>query len=85
MTDPDPGRSTTRGQGLGPAPARTTVRRIAWLAACVGAGALVGVVGSRVSGDPVWLVAIPAAIAVGWLFVANPAECEPPGRRRPGA
>ena len=32
-----------------------------------------------------WLVAIPAAIAVGWLFVANPAECEPPGRRRPGA
>jgi len=28
-----------------------------------------------------WFLAIPAAVAVGWLFVANPTECEPPARR----
>jgi hypothetical protein len=71
--------------GHGPAQARSVGRRLAWLVACVGAGALVGAIGNRISGDPMWFAAIPAAMAIGWLFVANPAECEPPGRKGPWA
>lgn len=62
-------------------PGPTTGRRLAWLLVCVGAGALVGMVGSHLSGDTMWWTAVPAAMAVGWLFVANPTECEQPGRQ----
>jgi len=84
MTDPDASGRTTQGQGAEPPPARTVGRRIAWLAACVGAGALVGLVGRHLSGDVAWFAAIPAAMAIGWLVVANPDECEPSRRRLPG-
>lgn len=57
-------------------------RRVAWLLACVGVGALVGVVGSAFTGNAYWYVAIPALVAVGWLFLANPSECEPSAARR---
>ncbi len=69
-----------------PGPPRTTspnhVKRLAWLSACVFAGLIVAVVGSSLSDSPVWYVAIPAVVAVGWLFLANPTECEPPPRKR---
>ena len=84
MTDRSAKRRTTDSAGHLRAPARTVGRRLAWLVACVGVGALVGGVGSSISGDDVWFVAIPAAMAIGWLFVADPAECESPGLRRPG-
>jgi len=60
-------------------------RRIAWLLACLAIGALVGSAGVWLTGEPLWYVAIPATIAVGWLFFANPSECETPVRRRRGA
>jgi hypothetical protein len=55
-------------------------KRLAWLVACVVVGAAVGVVGSALTGSAYWYVAIPAAIAAGWLFFANPTACEPPAR-----
>ena len=52
--------------------------RLALLLGSVGAGAVVGLVGSSLSGNAAWYLAIPVAVAVGWLFVANPLECQPP-------
>lgn len=52
-------------------------KRFAWLLACFFAGLVIAIVGSKVSGNPVWYVAIPTLIAIGWLVLANPAECEP--------
>ena len=40
--------------------------------------------GAWFTGNPYWFLAIPAALAVGWLFVANPDECTPPATRRAG-
>ena len=64
-----------------PGPPRVTppnhLKRLAWLLACVFAGLIIAIIGSSLSGSSVWYVAIPAAIAVGWLFLANPTECEP--------
>jgi hypothetical protein len=52
--------------------------RLAWLLACVFGGLVIAVIGSLLSGSSVWYVAIPAVVAVGWLFLADPTECEPP-------
>lgn len=64
-----------------PVPPRPTrpnhARRLAWLLACVFAGWLVGATGSTLSGSTAWYLAIPAAVAIGWLFLADPTECEP--------
>ena len=38
--------------------------------------------GAWFTGNPSWFLAIPAALAIGWLFVANPDECTPPATRR---
>lgn len=51
------------------------------LLACI--GLLAGVVGERLTGDSAWFLAIPVAVAIGWLFVADPTACTPPGGRRP--
>jgi len=48
---------------------------------CVGVGAVIGVVGSAVTEGEAWYLAVPAVVALGWLFVANPSECEPPVKR----
>ncbi len=56
------------------------LKRLALLSACVLAGLVVAVVGSTLSGSSVWYAAVPAAIAAGWLFVADPSECEAPTR-----
>ena len=53
------------------------VKRLFWLLACVSVGLAVALIGVFFTGSPVWYVAVPAAIAVGWLFLANPTECEP--------
>jgi hypothetical protein len=58
------------------------LRRLAWLLACVFIGLIIAVVGESLSGSSVWYVAIPAVVAVGWLFVADPTECEPPRDQR---
>jgi hypothetical protein len=41
----------------------------------VAAGAAVGWIGETLSGDPLWYLAIPAFVAAGWLFVADPEAC----------
>ena len=53
-------------------------RRLAWLAACVGSGLAVGLLGQALSGDAAWFLAVPACVAVGWLMLADPTQCTPP-------
>ena len=51
------------------------VRRLAWLLACVLAGLLIASIGNWLSANTYWYLAIPAVVAVGWLFLANPTQC----------
>lgn len=55
-------------------------RRIAWLAACIASGTALGAAGWLMSGDSAWFAAIPATLAAGWLFVADPTQCGAPRR-----
>lgn len=57
-----------------------TPRRVLALAACALVGAAVGGVGWWVSGAQAWWLAIVAAVAAGWWFVADPTQCTPHGR-----
>ncbi|HWA37724.1 MAG TPA: hypothetical protein VG873_07665 [Burkholderiales bacterium] len=50
--------------------------RIRLLIAVLAVGALVAASGIWLTGSQYWLLAIPAALAAGWLFVANPLACE---------
>jgi len=52
------------------------------LLVCVFAGVVIAIIGNSLSGSSVWYVAIPAVVAIGWLFLANPTECEPSLRKR---
>lgn len=63
---------------------RSTRNRLAWFVVCLLAGAAAGMAGAWFTGNPYWFLAIPAALAIGWLFVANPDECTPPATRRAG-
>lgn len=64
--------------------------RLGLLLGSAGAGAVVGLLGSSLSGHAAWYLAVPVAVAASWLFVANPMECQPPAaaeardRQRPG-
>jgi hypothetical protein len=58
------------------------VRRLAWLLACVLIGGVVGMVGTWLSGNTTWYVAIPAVIAIGWFVHADPTQCVAPSRER---
>jgi len=58
------------------------LKRLAWLLACVFAGSIIAIAGESLSGSSAWYVAIPAVVAAGWLFVADPTECEPPRQKR---
>lgn len=49
-------------------------RRLLGLLACLAAGLGVGVAGEALTGNQAWYLAIPAAVALGWLVVANPAD-----------
>jgi hypothetical protein len=57
------------------------LKRLFWLLSCIFVGALTGFVGSTVSGNDIWYTAVPAAIALGWLFFADPTQCEPAVQR----
>jgi hypothetical protein len=57
------------------------LKRLFWLLLCIFVGVLTGFVGSTVSGNDIWYTAVPAVIALGWLFFADPAQCEPPAQR----
>lgn len=53
-------------------------RRLVLLLACSALGAGIGALGQWLTGDGRWLLALPAVIALGWSFVADPARCQPP-------
>ncbi len=59
--------------------------RLGWLAACFLSGLAVGYAGEALTGHQAWYLAIPAILAVGWLFLADPTKCEPPARKPPRA
>ena len=56
------------------------VRRLLLLLVCIAVGVAVGAWGSTWSGSVAWYLAIPVALGIGWLFVADPTQCVPPGR-----
>lgn len=63
----------------------TTGRRLGLLLACAAIGAGIGTLGWVLADDGRWFLALPAVIAAGWLFVADPAACERPHNRQSGA
>lgn len=56
-------------------------RLLALLALLLTAALLAGA-GTWLTGDPRWAWVLPAALALGWLVVANPQACLPPGAGR---
>ena len=52
-------------------------RRLFWLLVCTVVGLGIGLLGYHLTSNPKWFLALPAALASGWLFFANPAECMP--------
>ena len=50
-------------------------RRASALLAVLGTGALLGAAGHWLTGSQHWFLALPGALAVGWLFLANPLAC----------
>jgi hypothetical protein len=68
------------------APPNTAIRVWALLAV-LATGALIGASGAWLTGSQSWFVAIPAVLALGWLFLANPLACTagpPSGGGSPG-
>lgn len=53
-------------------------RRVVLLLGCIAAGTLVGLLGQAATGQTAWFLAVPVAVALGWLAVADPRQCEPP-------
>jgi len=65
------------------APPNTTARTLALLAV-LAAGALLGAAGEWLSGSQYWFLAIPVALALGWLLLANPLACTAESQAREG-
>jgi hypothetical protein len=61
------------------------LKRLAWLLACVVIGLAIALVGNSIFASSVWYVAIPAVVAVGWLFFADLSQCEPGKAKRSGS
>jgi len=55
-------------------------RRAAILLALAGSGAIVALTGQWLSGEAAAWLALPAAVATGWLALANPSHCNTPYR-----
>lgn len=58
------------------------LRRFILLLACVGTGAVIGVLGKLATDNAWWYLAVPAAVAAGWLWVGTPEKCAGPDRAR---
>lgn len=50
-------------------------RRLFWLLVSTAAGLGIGLIGHAMSDDPLWFLALPAALAAGWLYFADPEAC----------
>ena len=55
-------------------------RRLKLLILCLALGLLVALLGQALLASGWWWLALPGAIAAGWLAVADPTRCEPPRR-----
>lgn len=62
----------------------TLLRRLILLLALLAAGVAIGVLGHRMSGSALWYLAVPVALAAGWLRVADPTQCQPQTGQNPG-
>ena len=49
--------------------------RLALLSAMLASGLAVAGLGVWATDHPFWWLAVPAAVAIGWLFVADPTAC----------
>ncbi len=58
-----------------------TTARLKLLLACVAAGLVVGGLGWWLTGSRAGFLAVPALVAVAWLFVADPTACTPDTQR----
>jgi hypothetical protein len=50
-------------------------RRAVWLVVCLVAGGTVGLVGQTLTGKDLWYLALPGAVALGWLYFGRPENC----------
>jgi len=66
------------------APAPATGARLAALLALLALGALLAAAGHLLFGGTAWVLALPGALAAGWLVLANPHACLP-GQDGPAA
>ncbi len=64
------------------APPPGTAPRLAALLALLAEGALVATAGIGLGGSQYWVLAAPAALAMGWLVLADPRACVPGGGAR---
>ncbi|MDH5538099.1 MAG: hypothetical protein OEY03_01730 [Rhizobacter sp.] len=58
-------------------PVSNPLRRFVWLLVCIAVGLGVAAVGKLLTGSSAWALAVPLAIAIGWLFIADPTRCVP--------
>ena len=56
----------------------STARRLVLLLVCLALGITIGYIGHSITAQSAWFLAVPACIALGWLFVAHPDECIAP-------
>lgn len=55
----------------------SSTRRLLLLLGCAALGVAIGWGGFAITGATTWFLAIPAAIAAGWMVVADPTRCDP--------
>ena len=60
------------------------MQRIVLLLVCLAVGLAVGLIGFLATGSQWWYLAIPGAIAAGWLVVADPERCQENDRQASG-
>jgi hypothetical protein len=58
-----------------PAAQAGAARRVAWLLACVPAGAAIGAAGRWLTDNEWWYLAVPVLLALAWWQVADPTCC----------
>jgi hypothetical protein len=72
-------RETEGTAGMRRAPLR---RRLVLLMVCLASGLGIGYIGWQVTAHQEWFLAVPIALLLGWLAVADPEQCVPPRDRR---